>query len=64
MRCHCCCCCRCLFLSLLTQGDDTTEHNNQDLNEHEESSHDADTPVVTKSQKTNQKTQRAKQTTC
>ena len=24
------------------QGDDTTEHNNQDLNEHEESSHDAD----------------------
>ena len=24
------------------QVDDTTEHNNQDLNEHEESSHDAD----------------------
>ena len=24
------------------QGDDTTEHNNQDPNEHEESSHDAD----------------------
>ena len=24
------------------QGDDTTEHSNQDLNEHEESSHDAD----------------------
>ena len=24
------------------QGDDTTEHNNQDLNDQEESSHDAD----------------------
>ena len=26
----------------LRSGDDTTEHSNQDLNEHEESSHDAD----------------------